>query len=244
MLDKISRAWAGFRAAQALPTIQIDLMIDRTASNDPYFARITRDFYAETQKRHPKFPLWKRHSIGVSTFSLDERGYEGYMKSIEASGRRNIKKAARLGYTVERINFNDHLDDISKVRSSTDVRQGEMPDEIKSGIVHRIDNPESNDPHHDYPYFAVLQEGKLWAYAGCMVAGEVCMIQHILGHAERLRDSVVPLLVCGIVEYAAEHFPAVKYVTYGTYFGASESMQRFKKKFALTPVNVEWLSDR
>jgi hypothetical protein len=35
-------------------------------------------------------------------------------------------------------------------------------------------------------------------------------------------------------EYVAENHPAVKYYCYGTYFGARETMKRFKRKFGHT----------
>jgi hypothetical protein len=124
------------------------------------------------------------------------------------------------------------------------MRQGRrVPKEYLSGKVAPCTDPTSQNPTHDYPYFGVFVSEKLVAYAGCFIGGDVCLLQHILGHAEWLEKSVVPFLIIEIVRYLLERHPHVKYYAYGTYFGAGETMKRFKRKFDFVPHYVTWVLD-
>ena len=215
-------------------------MLERTKDNDPFFKRITNEIYQAAQQRHSKFPLITNMKYGVAICPLPQTFVE-YLKLIESSAIRNRKKADRLGYQFERINFNNHLEDIQAIRRSTDVRQGRLPDDFLTEKVEPCKNPISRNPCHDYPYFGVVKDGHLYAYAGCLIAGELCMIEHIYGHAAHQENGVVPLLYTGIAGYLYEHHPQVRCYGYGMFFGASESMKRFKKKFHFLPHRVRWI---
>ena len=215
-------------------------MLSETRLNDPFYGHVVEEFYQSARQRHPKFPLIRKMEYGVAVCVLPPT-FDDYLKLIEASARRNLKKAARNGYSLQRINFNDYLEDIRAIRQSTEVRQGKVPDDFLNGPVMPCQNPPSLNPNHDYPYFGVLQAGQLYAYAGCLIAGELCMIEHIFGHAARQEDGIVPMLYVGIAEYLFAHHPQVRYYGYDTYFGATPSMRRFKKKFHFLPHRVQWL---
>lgn len=222
-----------------LPEVSIDLMHSATEDNDPFYDRIVREFYDSTRKRHRKFPLVKNWRYGVALCELPA-SFDDYFMYIEASARRNYKKAVRIGYEFKRINFNDYRDDIKEIRQSTDVRQGKVPDEFLKSDVPECKDPPSKTDIHDYPYYGVLKDNKLYAYAGCLVAGELCMIEQIYGHADYQDDGVVPMLIVGIAGEMMKNCPKVKYYGYGSYYGAGETMRRFKRKFKFLPHKVEW----
>jgi hypothetical protein len=183
--------------------------------------------------------LFRRLSHGVAVCVLP-RQFDSYFMTIDGSARRNYKKAQRGGYEFSRIDYNSFLDDITAIRRSTDRRQGKLPEEFLSQPARPVTDPPSRSPSHDYPYFGVRREGKLYSYAGCLVAGELCMLQHIFGHAAFQSDGIVPLLIVSIAKYLLAHHPEVKYYAYGTFFGAGETMRRFKTKFAFVPHRVTW----
>ena len=216
-------------------------MVSETEGNDPFYRRAVENFYRETRRRHAKMPLVRRLRYGVAMCALPGT-FDEYMGIIEASGRRNVKKAKRLGYRFEVIDFNAHLDDIAAIRTSTTVRQGRVSDELLSGRVEPCRNPPSRSRIHDYVYFGVLKERRLVAYAQCFIVGEACLLEHILGHYELLSDGIVPLLVTGIAHHCLGTYPQVKYYVYGTFFGATPTLRRFKKKFAFLPHTVKWKS--
>lgn len=222
-----------------LPQIEIDLMLRETSGNQPFFAEVTREFFRESRRRHRKFMLIGNLTHGVALCRLPE-SFDEYFMMIEAAGRRNVKKANRLGYEFRRIEYNDHLKEIGEIRRSAPVRQGRLPDEFLSGEVSPCRNPVSNSSCHDYPYFGVLRDGRLAAYMGVLIAGELAIIEHIYGHADLQSDGVVPKLIVGGAEWLMENAPAVKWYGYGSYFGASESLRRFKRKFRFKPYRVQW----
>jgi hypothetical protein len=224
----------------AMPRVRIGLMLDQTTGNDPFFARVVRDFHAHATSRRLPLPFVRRMSHGVALCPLPDE-FDQYYMLIDGSARRNHKKACREGCAVRRIQFNDHLDAVREVRMSSDLRQGRaMPEDYRNGIVNRIDDPPSNSRCHDFPYFGVFAEDKLVGYAACLIAGELCHIEHILGHAAHLQLGVVPLLIIGIAQELYRAYPDVKYYAYGTYFGAGQTMQRSKRKFGFVPHRVDW----
>ena len=213
-----------------LPKVSIHLMHEKTSDNDPFYGKIVKNFYNEANARHKKFPLVRRIQYGFAVCELP-KGEGGYFNKIESSARRNHKKAIREGCSFRRINFNDHIDDIRDIWISTDVRQGKlMPEAMRKGEVNPILDPPSLTNIHDYPYFGVFYDNKMVGYMGCLVAGEFGGIQQIYGHSKFLTLGVVPQLFIGFAEELYKNYPNVKYMTYGNYFGAGESMQRFKRK--------------
>lgn len=246
-IEKARAAWALAREVARAPRLTIDLMHARAAEeNDPFFARITEKFYRHATSRHPRFPLARRLEYGYAVGALPAGGMEGYLARIEASARRNVKKAIRLGYRFEAIDYNARLDDVTAILRSTTTRQGKpMPERLIKERARPHANPPSRSHFHDYPYFGVSKDDRLVAYAGCMVAGELCAIESIYGHAEFLSDAVVPLMIVSITGYLAERHPAARYYSYDTYFGAGETLRRFKRKFLFAPHRVTWrLGDR
>ena len=225
---------------RGMPGVTVDLMWGEVAGKDPFYAGITKAYYAATRKRHPKFPLIRVDQYGVALVQLPKK-FDEYFMMLEGSARRNFKKAGRKGYRFERIDFNDHLEDIRAIWQSTDVRQGRVPEHILKGQVKPSTNPVSKTPTHDYPYFGVLKDDTLVAYAGCLVAGELCAIEQIYGHADYHADAVVPMAVIGAGRYLFEHFPPVRFYTYDNLLGATINMRRFKRKFAFTPHKVKWV---
>lgn len=239
----MNRLWQfvqNLRSLGQMPRVTVNLQFSQTVNNDPFYAKVVTDFFQATQQRHRKFPLVRAWEYGVALCQLPPTPAH-YNTYIESSANRNRKKALRTGYEFKRINFNDHLDDIRAIRQSTDVRQGRLPDDLLSGPVTPCQNPPSRNACHDYPYFGVLKDGHLYAYAGCLVAGELCMVEHVYGHATHQENGIVPLLYIGIASYLYEYYPQVRYYGYGTFYGAGETMRRFKKKFHFLPHHVNWV---
>ena len=237
--EKLKKYWHWYRS---MPRCRIHLCLARSEGNDPHFRRITEDFYAEVCQRHPRLPLIRQYRFGVALYQFSED--KTYLQAVESSARRNYKKALRNGFSFAPIRFNDHLDAIWEIHRSTPVRQGEMPDEFINQRPEPRETVVSSSPWHDYPYFGVFdKDGRLVAYAGCLVAGELFMIQQIYGHYDYQSFGVVPMLIISMAAHSREHYPQTRYYNYGTFFGATETMQRFKKKFQFYPHLVDWTLD-
>ncbi|GAB4554295.1 MAG: hypothetical protein Tsb0017_06420 [Geothermobacteraceae bacterium] len=160
---------------------------------------------------------------------------------IDASARRNYKKSIKKGYDFRKIDYNDHLDEIWEIRKSADVRQGKVDPRFLEKRPKECRNPKSKSNMHDYPYYGVFSpSGKLVAYAGCFICGEIAMIEHIYGHKEYEKDRVVPRLIIDIGNDLYRSYPNSFNYAYGTYFGAKPEMRRFKKKFNFLPHFISW----
>lgn len=226
---------------RGLPPLEVNLRCAETAGSDPFFERIVREFYRETTRRHHKFPLVRNYQYGVTACHLS-REFNDYFMSIAGAARRNYRKSRRLGYSFERLDYNSHLGDITAILKSTPVRQGHpMPADLLACGAVPVNNPVSRSPLHDYPYFGVLRDGHAYAFCGCLIAGELCLIESIYGHADRQPDGIVPMMIIDVARWVIEHHPDVEYYSYGNYFGASETMKRFKRKFGFMPHRARWI---
>ena len=247
-----------------MPSIKVNLMLDKAEGCNKFYYDVTRKFLDEALASHSQYPFMRKMGTGVALCPMSD-SFDDYFSMIEPSARRNCRKALKKGYEFRRIDFNDHLADIEEIRRSSEFRQGRVTKSLRSSEVKPCVNPVSNSKVHDYPYFGVVgpmtdEQGdecgggrneftmkvgndgdrKLVAYAGCLVAGDVCMIEHILGHADYHADGVVPLLITEMARYVREKYPSVKYYAYGTFFGAGKTMRRFKRKFCFLPHRVRW----
>jgi len=222
------------------PTKELCLQIDKTHNNDPFFEKMTKTFFKDVTKPHPKMPIFGKLTRGAA-INILTGDFSDYLKSIESSGMRNIKKAKRLGYTFARIEFNDYIDGVWDIRKSAPVRQGAMAADFMDTRPEEQTNPKSANLYHDYPYFGIFDEkGVLAAYAGCCLAGDVIELSHFYGHAEHQKNGVVPLVIVSIAEYVLENHPNIKAYMYDGYIGASPTLKRFKKKFGFLPHHVKW----
>lgn len=223
-----------------LPRVEINLMLGATAGNDPFFERLVKELYRDAHRRSKRHLFLREMVHGVAICKLPPT-FDAYYMLIDASARRNHKKAIREGCEVRPITYNDHLSEIADIWTSTDVRQGKpMPEDYLKGAVKAHANPASNSPCHDYPYFGVFYKGKMIGYAGCLIAGDYCGIMHVLGHADHLPLGAVPMLFVGIAKHLYEHHKQVKFYNYGMYFGAADTLRRFKRKFDFLPHRVTW----
>jgi hypothetical protein len=223
-----------------LPSVRIDLMLSETVSNHPFYREVTSKFYKNAIRRHAKFPLVRQLEYGVAVSAL-KSSPKPYSDRVGSTAKRNLKKALRLGYRFARIDYNQHLNDITAIHRSTRIRQGRaMPEKFFTTGAPPIFDPPSTNPTHDYPYFGIFKDDTLVAYASCLVAGELCAIATIYGHDDHHADGVIPLLLVSMADHLIAHYPKVRYFVYDTYFGASETLRRFKRKFLFRPHRVTW----
>ena len=229
------------RKIVSMEKVCVRLMYSRAMDNHKFFQKVVTDFYKESTARHSKFFVIKQMTVGVALCRMP-LSKEQYFMTIEASARRNYKKSVNKGFSFSPIDYNEHLDEVWDILRSTTTRQGEMPGHLLNVRPTPHTNPKSKSHYHDYPYFGIFgPEGKLVAYASCCMTGELAMITEIFGHAEYQEEGIVPLLIIETGKWLYDHYPASIWYGYGTYFGAGEQMQRFKRKFNFLPYRVKWL---
>jgi hypothetical protein len=241
-MSLVAQVLDGLKTVRSLPKASIGLMAAKTADNHEFYQNLVKRFYSQATSRHKRFPLIRNLQYGIALYPLPEQA-DTYFDAIEASARRNVRKAQRLGYSFARIDFNEHRAEIAAIIRSAPVRQGPMPEHMLVDEVKPIADPVSRTTFHDYFYVGVFRENELRAYGACMVAGELFAINDIYGHAAYQADGVVPLMLVEMVRYARAHYPQARYCMYDKYFGASETLRRFKKKFLFLPYKVDWRLD-
>jgi hypothetical protein len=225
----------------SIPRVAINLMHEKTADNDPFYDRAVMHFYNEAKALHPKLLFAARkYEYGYALCPVPNR-FDDYFMNIEASARRNYKKSVKLGYQFKRFHYNNYLDDVRRIWLSTPVRQGLMPQEMREGRVQANTDPPSRSPYQDYPIYGVFRDNTLYAYGACLVTGELCSLNEVFGHARTMEDGIVPRLIIDIMRELISSYPTVKYYGYDTYFGASDSLRRFKRKFLFAPHRVSWV---
>ena len=138
MFNRVTKLISELRA---LPPLEVNLRCAETAGNDPFFERIVRQFYRDAMRRHPKFPLVRNYQYGVTACHLTH-DFNDYFKSIESAARRNYKKSLRLGYSFDRIDYNNHLDDLPALLRSPRVR----PSRPMPAALFTRETVASNDP--------------------------------------------------------------------------------------------------
>lgn len=241
MKEQFKKALDLLKSIREMPKVNVNLMLDKCEDNDPFYRKVTLDFFKEATSRHPKFPLVKKLELGIALYNYtgDE---DEYFNAVESSARRNFKKASRNGFVFKKINYNDYIDDVWEIRKSAHSRQGKMPEELIKNRPKESTMPKTKTHYHDYPYYGVLNEdGKLVAYAGCLVTGEMAAVEHVYGHAEFQNFGIVPMLYIAMAKQLKEDYPSIRFYSYGTFLGASDTLKRFKKKFQFKPHKVNWI---
>jgi hypothetical protein len=229
-----------YKQYQDMPRVTVDLMNTAVEQIDPDYSKFVKEFYDAANTRHPKYLIFKMNEIGMTLCHLPKTGEE-YFASIESSARRNHKKAVREGCTFKRLIYNNHLKELGAIWKSTPDRQGKaMSAEFDVEEAPFNTNPEPKTNTHLYPSYGIFLNGQLIAHADCFIAGEIAIVQRIFGHADFSDYRPVPQLFIEVAMELIKNHPSVKYFSYGMYFGASESMQRFKRKFGFLPHKVTW----
>jgi hypothetical protein len=224
----------------SLPKASINLMLEKTRDNDPFYADMVKRFYGIANARHPKLFFIKQFQYGFALCHMPP-SFDDYFGSLKKSARWNYRKALRTGYEVKRFDANTKRQEIAEIMRSTPVRQGKLPKEIREGHFPEIKDPPSLSPFHDFFYIGAFRHGKLCAYASCAIMGELCNLNDIFGHVAYENDGLVPMLLISIAEQIYHKYPSVKYYAFGTYFGARASMRQFKRKFQFHPYHVSWI---
>jgi hypothetical protein len=93
-------------------------------------------------------------------------------------------------------------------------------------------------PHVEH--VGVFRGGVLVAYSELLYAGEIAVMNRVLGHGDYLADGIMFLLTAGIVEHLKAVHPESRYLYYDMFFGASDGLREFKTHLGFRPHWVRW----
>ena len=191
--------------------------------------------YAHYTKRHPKYKLFQNKSLGAALVDLERYpSRDEYIESIKGrnSAEQHARKARARGYKVIEIDRNNFIDDLYRINTSAEIRQGRPMDES----YHR---KELHYPHlRNYKYFgAVNSTGSLMAYANLGHYGNFVAFDRLLG--VRNNDGAMHLMVSEIICQLIES-RKYRYIMYDTYFGASPGLKAFKDMLGFEPYRAKY----
>ena len=185
-------------------------------------------------RRHPRYRVVGRKAVGVALLPLDEfDGVEDYLSKLKYA-RRRVKRAARLGYTVDLFDPNDRRADLLAIHTSIPERQGRPIDAAYLDPCVVYETP----PHVEY--MGVFRAEVLAAYAELEYVGEMVGTSRIMGHGDYLSDGVMFLLVASVIDRVKSTRPDLHYVYYDMFFGAGDGLRAFKTHSGFRPYYVRW----
>lgn len=194
-----------------------------------------RAIYAHYTKRHPKYKLFQNKSLGAALVDLKRySSREEYIKSFKGrnSAEHHARKARARGYKIIEIDRNNFIDDLHKINTSVEIRQGRPMDEAY----------QRKEFHYtqlrNYKYFgAINAAGNLMAYANLGLYGNFAAFDRLLG--VRNNDGAMHLMVTEIICQMIEN-RKYRYIMYDTYFGASPGLKAFKDMLGFEPYRAKY----
>ncbi|MYM91857.1 hypothetical protein GTP91_32360 [Rugamonas sp. FT82W] len=197
------------------------------------------DTHRRFTRPHPKYKLFGHKQLGVALIDLRRHPTPAaYLASI--TGRCGAAgyagKARRRGYTLARIDRNEHIDAIHAINTSSASRQGRPMDER---YQHK---PARYEALSHFRYYGVFsKDGRLAAYCNVGHYGNFAAFSQLLGY--RNNDGAMHLMVTDIVvelllELHAGHGP--HYLMYDTFFGAKPGLRQFKTMLGFSPYRARY----
>lgn len=133
-----------------------------------------------------------------------------YLQVIGPKSRNMLKKAERAGILCRLFNWNDHLDEIFEINTSSEIRQGRKMTKNYRKYPRRVTI--GQDSNFDIAHIGAFVSQGLVAYAELYSYGNFSMVNRILGHKEFLKFGVMNALIMACVEYCIDHH--VDYLNY------------------------------
>ena len=228
MQSKLSQLFALARDIIKLPVASLEF----TLASNPEDVRF---IYAHFTKRHPKYKLFQNKSLGAALVDLERyASRDEYLKSVKGrnSAEHHARKARGRGYKVVEIDRNEFIDDLYRINTSVEMRQGRPMEEA---YHHKVLQYEQL---RNYKYFGTLNSaGELMAYANLGFYGNFAAFERLLG--VRNNDGAMHLMITEIICQLIES-RRCRYIMYDTYFGASPGLKAFKNMFGFEPYRAKY----
>lgn len=202
-------------------------------------------------------------SISLETSCLEEcrlfsskllsqlkRGYEvcsvmpappslGEWRHNHRTARKRSDRCERLGYSFSEVLRHEYAEDIYRINTSLDERQGKPMSEGYGQRPSSSPDPIWPCPRHGvHPYGVLDHKGHLRAYLWLYRSGELALVSQILGHGSHLRNDVMYLLWSGMLNAEAEHGG---FVVYNRHDSGTDGLRYYKERVGLKPRKVQWL---
>jgi hypothetical protein len=137
---------------------------------------------------------------------------EEYLQHIGAKSRNMNKKAEKNGIACDIFEWNERLEEIFEINTSSMYRQGRQMDKSYQQFPQKIEIKDKED--FKIRHIGAFKEDKLIGYIELYIYGNFAMTNRILGHKEFLKYGVMNLMIKKCVEFMIEQ--DIKYLNYLT----------------------------
>jgi hypothetical protein len=222
---RVSHVIADLRTAAKMPRVNIV-----ASRGEPAEEEVLRFF----SRPHPRYRIVGNKTVGAALLPLDEfDDVDAYLANLRYA-RRRVRRAARLGYTVDPFEPDERRSELLAIHASLPQRQGRPIDEAY------LDPAAQYETGAFMEYLGVFQDDTLVAYSHLWYAGEIVGMNRVMGHGDHLANGIMFLLMAGIVEHVKGTRPDIRYVFYDMFFGAAEGLREFKTHLGFRPHYVRW----
>lgn len=188
-------------------------------------------------QRHWKRLFLKNKKFNCSIVDLQQSGsFEEYIKTVKGKNSADYfyRRAKKMGYVVERINPNEYIEDIYRINTSSESRQGRKMD---AGYLTKVEHWPNNETN---TWIGAFDENrKLVSYIWLIDLHEMVLINRILGDSDHLKNNIMYLTILGAIEYTFSE-RKYKYIMYDTFGRKQNGLVLFKKRIGFKPYTVSF----
>lgn len=174
--------------------------------------------------------------IDFTDYNPDEKISIQY---FNATARNRAAYCVRKGYRslTGWENRNERLDDLFKINTSKDIRQGRrLPDNYFDFPKTTI--PGNQCPKHHIDFIGIEdKDGTLVAYCELYIIGEYAHISRILGHYDHLKNGIMLLLMQRIILVCISN--KIKGLCYYLWNSGGEGLRYFKHSTGFKPETIQ-----
>ncbi len=184
---------------------------------------------------HARFPLIKNKTMGIALIDLSNfKSSSEYLATVKKKDHagHHARQAKKRGYTVRRINRNEHIAEIYRINTSSDSRQGRPMDMPYLTLQTEYDD---SAPMHAYGVFNA--QGILTGYCCFGVYGNFAATDRLMGL--KTPDGAMYLLLLEIICMLIDR-GQVDYFMYDTFLGARPGLKSFKQRMGFQPFRVSY----
>lgn len=187
-----------------------------------------------------KWGLWCKDHHRTQLALIDVTDPNKYFtETLDAKSRNMVRKCERQGFTFESFNYNSYLNQIYKINTSREIRQGKPMSESYKTPPRPISRRERLCNIHQHIWIGGFKENELLAYCSLIVLNEIAIINTILGHDKALTYGIMNGLIQSLVW--TSYRTGAKYLNYLDLINCTDSMHKFKTSVGFEPHVVHFV---
>ncbi|MBN9294950.1 MAG: hypothetical protein J0G96_13315 [Flavobacteriia bacterium] len=163
--------------------------------------------------------------------------FEDFLKTVKGKNSADYfrRRSMKLNYFWAVFDPNEYLEDIYRINTSVEERQGRQMDQSYKQKVNQWPQDDQN------VWIGVFnQDGLLVSYVWLIFMEELILINRILGEGTFLKDNIMYLNVLGAIEYIFQNDKA-RVLMYDTFGRKLNGLVLFKKRIGFKPYTVNFV---